>query len=57
MGYRYIDMTTYKRKSHFEYFKELANPYVGVTVNYCGKKAGLKNFFIKSSNLFHGKAV
>ena len=26
-------MTTYKRKSHFEYFKELANPYVGVTVN------------------------
>lgn len=33
MGYRYIDMTTYKRKSHFEYFKELANPYVGVTVN------------------------
>lgn len=28
-----IDMKTYPRKSHFEYFRKLAYPYVGVTVN------------------------
>ncbi len=33
MNYRYIDMGTYKRKSHFEYFSGLAYPYVGVTAN------------------------
>ena len=33
MGYKYIDMETYRRKSHFEYFNKLAMPYVGVTVN------------------------
>ena len=33
MGYRYLDMDTYKRKSHFEYFNSLAYPYVGLTVN------------------------
>lgn len=33
MNYRYIDMEAYKRKEHFEYFKSLAYPYVGVTVN------------------------
>ncbi len=33
MNYKYIDMETYKRKSHFEYFNSLAYPYVGVTVN------------------------
>lgn len=33
MNYKYIDMETYKRKRHFEYFNSLAYPYVGVTVN------------------------
>lgn len=33
MNYRYVDMETYARKSHFEYFDRLAYPYVGVTVN------------------------
>lgn len=33
MDYKYLDMETYKRKSHFEYFNGLAYPYVGVTVN------------------------
>lgn len=33
MDYKYIDMETYKRKSHFEYFNSLAYPYVGITVN------------------------
>lgn len=28
-----LDMNTYKRKDHFEYFKSLAYPYVGVTVD------------------------
>ena len=28
-----IDMNTYKRKDHFEYFRSLAYPYVGVTVD------------------------
>ncbi len=30
---RYIDMTQYPRKSHFDYFRSLAYPYAGVTVN------------------------
>ena len=29
----YIDMTTYPRRSHFEYFRSLAYPYVGFTAN------------------------
>lgn len=33
MNYRFLDMDTYKRKSHFEYFNQLAYPYVGITVN------------------------
>jgi len=33
MDYKYINMETYKRKSHFKYFNGLACPYVGVTVN------------------------
>ena len=33
MTYRYIDMATYKRKSHFAYFSSMAYPYVGVTAN------------------------
>lgn len=28
-----IDMNTYKRKDHFDYFRSLAYPYVGVTVD------------------------
>lgn len=30
---RYIDLETYPRRSHFEYFKTLAYPYVGFTAN------------------------
>lgn len=30
---RYIDMETYPRKSHFEFFGSLAYPYVGFTAN------------------------
>ena len=30
---RFIDMETYPRKSHFEYFSSLAYPYVGLTAN------------------------
>ena len=33
MKYQYLDMNTYKRKKHFDYFNSLAYPYVGVTVN------------------------
>ena len=33
MNYKYLDMESYKRKSHFEYFNSLSYPYVGVTVN------------------------
>ena len=32
MEYRKIDLETFPRKAHFEYFKTLANPYAGVTV-------------------------
>ena len=30
---RYIDMNTYPRRSHFDYFRALAFPYVGLTAN------------------------
>ena len=33
MDYKYLDMETYKRRRHFEYFRTLAYPYVGMTVN------------------------
>lgn len=33
MNYAYLDMTTYKRKEHFDYFSSLSFPYVGLTVN------------------------
>lgn len=33
MHFRYLDMNSYKRKSHFEYFSGLAYPYMGATVN------------------------
>ena len=33
MKYRTIDMDAYPRKDHFAYFKGLAIPYVGLTVN------------------------
>ena len=31
--YKELDMNSYKRKNHFEYFKGLSYPYVGTTVN------------------------
>ena len=33
MGYRTIDLASYKRKGHFEYFNSFAYPYVGTTAN------------------------
>lgn len=33
MNRQYLDMETYRRRSHFEYFNTLAYPYVGLTVN------------------------
>lgn len=33
MNYKTLDMQTYKRKGHFEYFNSLSYPYVGLTVN------------------------
>lgn len=33
MHYHYLDMESYKRKSHFDYFNSLAYPYVGTTTN------------------------
>lgn len=33
MIYKYLEMESYKRKSHFEYFNSLSYPYVGMTVN------------------------
>lgn len=33
MNYREIDMSAYARRAHFDYFRSLAYPYVGVTVN------------------------
>ncbi len=42
MNFHYIDMDSYKRKAHFEYFGSLAYPYVGATVNV--KITGLPDF-------------
>lgn len=33
MNFRYLDMNSYNRKKHFEYFNGLAYPYIGVTVD------------------------
>lgn len=33
MSCRYLDMDCYPRRSHFDYFRSLPYPYVGVTVN------------------------
>ena len=33
MNIKKIDMNSYPRKTHFEYFRNMAYPYVGVTVN------------------------
>ena len=33
MGYRTIDLASYKRRNHFEYFNSFAYPYVGTTAN------------------------
>lgn len=33
MSYKKLDMDTYKRRTHFQYFNSMAYPYVGVTVN------------------------
>ena len=33
MDYKYLDMSTYARRAHFDYFRTLAYPYVGVTVH------------------------
>lgn len=33
MKYRYLDINTYKRRKHFEYFSHMPYPYVSVTVN------------------------
>mgnify|MGYP002624738999 CR=1 FL=1 len=33
MDYRIMDMTQYKRRAHFDYFRKLTYPYVGTTVS------------------------
>ena len=33
MSYKTIDMPAYPRRAHFDYFRSLAYPYVGTTVN------------------------
>lgn len=33
MNYRHLNMDEYKRRNHFKYFKSLAYPYVGLSVN------------------------
>ena len=33
MDFREIDMTTYPRKAHYDHFRHLPNPHVGVTVD------------------------
>ena len=33
MNYRTIDMSTYPRRAHFDYFRSLQNPMLGVTVD------------------------
>lgn len=46
--YKMIQMESYPRRKHFEYFKDMAQPYVGVTV-----KVDITNFFhtVKDKNL------
>lgn len=52
MSYHKIDMSRYERKAHFEYFKSMLNPYVGVTANvditsfYQRVKNGARPFFL-----------
>lgn len=31
--YTYLDMETYRRRAHFDYFRQMAYPYVGMTAN------------------------
>ena len=31
MNYHTIDLKTYPRAAHFAYFRDMANPYMGVT--------------------------
>ena len=33
MAFRYIDMSSYPRRAHFDYFRSLPYPYAGTTVN------------------------
>ena len=33
MDYKELDMSAYARRAHFDYFRSLGYPYVGVTVN------------------------
>lgn len=33
MRYRFLDVYSFQRKKHFEYFTSLDYPYVGVTIN------------------------
>ena len=52
MEYKILDMQTYKRKAHFEYFRSLPYPYVGTTaevdvaplLKYC--KANGRSFYL-----------
>lgn len=53
MEYRKIDLEKYPRKKHFDYFRSLAYPYGGLTVNVeitnlldCIKKRGLPFFHV-----------
>ena len=32
MDFKMVDMDTFARKKHFDYFKDMAQPYVGLTV-------------------------
>ena len=33
MPYKPLDMSAYRRKAHFDYFRAMACPYVGLTAN------------------------
>ena len=52
MDYKVIDMDKFPRRRHFDYFRSLAYPYVGVTVNVditdfmAGRKASGAPFFL-----------
>ncbi len=52
MNYSILDMSTYSRKAHFEYFSSFANPYAGLTVQaditplYKAVKADKAPFFL-----------